>query len=156
MDFTPNTKTTPTSFQLPNLEDRIIGEFSYDDVVSCISFFDLPLEDWNGQKLLVDLKDGTRIRFSRKQFMGIKRPVCVHCGERGVKFIIVTAGRPKINPRRNCQKPPKALLATQHNVLLTRDHIVPKCQGGGNELSNLQVLCELCNNQKSKEDVHPR
>ena len=32
---------------------------------------------------------------------------------------------------------------------LTRDHIVPKSKGGPNDISNIQLLCELCNRIKS-------
>ena len=33
------------------------------------------------------------------------------------------------------------------------DHITPKAAGGGNEITNLQLLCKPCNNAKS--DRHP-
>lgn len=148
-----NMKMLPTSDQLPLMVDRIIGEVSYDDVVACIPCFNLPLEDWKGMKMTFELSDGTRVRITHKQYNGIKNPVCVHCGERGIKFLIVEP-RPTKNPNRNCQKSPKIMLVTQHDVLLTRDHIVPRCQGGGNKLSNIQVLCECCNNKKSITDSH--
>lgn len=27
----------------------------------------------------------------------------------------------------------------------TRDHIVPRCEGGSDQMSNLQILCRVCN-----------
>lgn len=36
-------------------------------------------------------------------------------------------------------------------VLFTKDHIIPRAQGGGNGLSNLQTCCEICNKAKGKE-----
>lgn len=34
-------------------------------------------------------------------------------------------------------------------VLLTKDHIIPRAQGGGDGLSNMQACCEICNRIKS-------
>jgi 5-methylcytosine-specific restriction endonuclease McrA len=33
-------------------------------------------------------------------------------------------------------------------VLMTRDHIVPKCKGGPDKIDNLQTMCTICNNHK--------
>lgn len=32
--------------------------------------------------------------------------------------------------------------------LMTKDHIIPKSRGGKNHLSNLQTMCDQCNNKK--------
>ena len=37
---------------------------------------------------------------------------------------------------------------TSENI--TVDHVIPPCKGGTNNLSNLQILCEKCNNIKIK------
>lgn len=34
------------------------------------------------------------------------------------------------------------------HVLFTKDHIIPKSLGGKNHLSNYQVMCQICNNEK--------
>ena len=36
---------------------------------------------------------------------------------------------------------------------LIADHITPKALGGSDELSNVQLLCKLCNQKKTIEDV---
>lgn len=41
-----------------------------------------------------------------------------------------------------------ALKENGHEVLMTKDHIIPKCKGGGLSLSNLQTMCHKCNQKK--------
>ena len=43
-----------------------------------------------------------------------------------------------------CQSCGKKNSETQLNI----DHIIPLATGGHNDISNLQVLCSLCNQQK--------
>lgn len=33
-------------------------------------------------------------------------------------------------------------------ILMTKDHIIPKCSGGINDISNYQTMCANCNNKK--------
>ena len=33
-------------------------------------------------------------------------------------------------------------------ILFTKDHIIPRAKGGGNDLNNLQTFCALCNQKK--------
>jgi 5-methylcytosine-specific restriction endonuclease McrA len=35
-----------------------------------------------------------------------------------------------------------------NEVLMTKDHIVPKSKGGTDDLNNLQTMCSYCNNEK--------
>jgi len=35
-----------------------------------------------------------------------------------------------------------------HEVLMTRDHVIPKSRGGRNFLGNMQPMCCKCNNEK--------
>ena len=40
--------------------------------------------------------------------------------------------------------------------LLTIDHIIPRAQGGSNELKNLQLLCAQCNVKKDQDTTNYR
>lgn len=33
-------------------------------------------------------------------------------------------------------------------VLMTKDHIIPKSKGGADDISNYQTMCERCNEAK--------
>lgn len=35
-------------------------------------------------------------------------------------------------------------------VLMTKDHIIPKSKGGANDISNYQTMCKRCNEAKRK------
>ena len=38
-----------------------------------------------------------------------------------------------------------------HEVLMTKDHIIPKSRGGKNNLSNYQTMCTKCNAKKGSD-----
>lgn len=68
---------------------------------------------------------------------------CVICGARGSFFALES---------HNGETPHMNLYA--HNeraeeVLMTKDHIIPKAHGGENILENYQPMCEPCNGKKA-------
>jgi 5-methylcytosine-specific restriction endonuclease McrA len=50
----------------------------------------------------------------------------------------------------------RCLCCGRSDVPMTVDHIVPLCQGGSNEISNLQPLCLSCNTSKGTKYIDYR
>lgn len=42
-----------------------------------------------------------------------------------------------------------AVIEDGSEVLMTKDHIIPKAMGGGDSLQNLQTCCIICNHKKA-------
>ena len=43
-----------------------------------------------------------------------------------------------------------AITKDGYEILMTKDHIVPKAQGGNNHISNMQTMCKVCNEKKGR------
>lgn len=70
---------------------------------------------------------------------------CVKCGIEGKYFA------KERDPSSNSNKYHLNLYALDENgkeVLMTKDHIIPKSKGGKNKLENYQTMCCICNKKK--------
>ena len=65
---------------------------------------------------------------------------CVACGKKGTHFTL-DAGDGK-DTRRHFN------LRAEDGTLMTRDHILPKSEGGRDHISNMQTMCVHCNKAK--------
>lgn len=71
---------------------------------------------------------------------------CVSCGVKGSFFAIEkTKGQADETYHLNLY----AIDNNGNQVLMTKDHILPKSKGGKNSLINYQPMCVICNNLKS-------
>lgn len=113
--------------------------------------------------ILSQLPAGTRLHTVRKDFDGDmikicsdryytfqKSLCCSHCGIEG-KFFgkerhIDKSGFPLSN---SFHLNLYAINEQGQEILMTKDHIVPKSKGGKDKLSNYQTMCEICNSAKS-------
>ena len=73
---------------------------------------------------------------------------CIHCGIRGSFFALECNG----GMHNGFALILYALNTDGKEVLMTVDHIVPKANGGGNNMQNLQPMCVDCNVKKAHYD----
>lgn len=118
-----------------------IDEFSFDEVLPFITETETKKEyKVHGEIYLVRMN-------SDRYFVFKNNPNCVACGLEGTKFML------DINP--GDQSPHFNLYGEENGrlVLMTKDHILAKSQGGQDELNNYQTMCSTCNNLKGHYDL---
>ena len=82
----------------------------------------------------------------RYQLFSLKGVVCVNCGVTGSFFA------KEKNPKdKSYHLNLYGINSEGIEVMLTKDHILPKSLGGSNDLSNLQPMCKICNELKGNE-----
>ena len=72
---------------------------------------------------------------------------CVNCGIRGQFFAIEKSSKLDNRPHLNLY----AVDEGGNEVLMTKDHIIPKSKGGSDRMNNLQPMCEPCNQEKGDD-----
>lgn len=77
---------------------------------------------------------------------------CVRCGIRGRYFCLERHGVE--NERNTWHFNLYALDENGGEVLMTKDHIIPKSKGGSSSIKNFQPMCSLCNCKKA-DKVNP-
>lgn len=116
-------------------------EYSVDEVFRLIGEDLLSLSNDSGQTKSDILVDGFHVhpislRYQTFYQKGIK---CACCGTQGAYFKL--CGDPDTD-RRHFN------LYAADGTLMTKDHIIPKCKGGKNNVQNMQTMCVVCNNNK--------
>lgn len=71
---------------------------------------------------------------------------CVKCGIEGCFFALERDRHTKSEKSYHFNL--YAIDENGHEVLMTKDHIIPKSRGGTDHISNLQTMCANCNNAK--------
>ena len=82
----------------------------------------------------------------RYQLFSLKGTDCLHCGIKGKFFALERSiGNSKTKFHFNLY----GIDEQGEEVMITKDHILPRSKGGKNILSNYQPLCIRCNQQKA-------
>lgn len=117
----------------------------------------IPLATFTPQEILSQVEEGYRKDFvidgetysvkmdSPRYFLFKKGLCCAACGLKGEKMILEKLPFDN-SPHFNLYG-----VEDNKNVLMTKDHIIPKSKGGDNDLENYQNLCSICNNLKGSQ-----
>jgi hypothetical protein len=84
----------------------------------------------------------TSVRLRTFAFKGTR---CVSCGIEGIHFRKVRGHPSDHRPHLNLYA---AGLSDSIEVLMTKDHIIPRARGGSDNLGNMQTMCFRCNERK--------
>jgi len=99
------------------------------------------------EKKYVDLDgDFVKINSQRYQLFKHKGCTCVKCGLVGTYFAKEKAEQ---DARYHLNLYGKN--SEGEEIMLTKDHIIPKSLGGLNHLSNYQTMCKICNEEKGNQ-----
>lgn len=86
----------------------------------------------------------------RMRMFAEKGVVCCVCGLKGAFFATErSAGSKDVSAHFNLY----AVNQYGHEILMTRDHIIPKSRGGQELMSNMQPMCCKCNSRKGSKLV---
>ena len=114
----------------------VLGEFLPEDVLPHISSKDIVREYKVGKKT-------HKVRMNSQRYYVFENSLsCVSCGVKGNKFLL---------EQYNSDRKPHFNLYAEKNgklILMTKDHIIAKSNGGSNRLDNYQTMCSVCNNLK--------
>lgn len=121
---------------------RRCGKYTIDEVLKHVS------HSFSYTKPKIMKFDGYKVKMNSQRYTLFKRDgvQCVSCGIKGEFFALERHENDKTSrPHFNLYGIDK----DGNEVLMTKDHIIPKAKGGKNALSNYQVMCVTCNNEKS-------
>ena len=91
--------------------------------------------------------EGKPVSMNSKRYKVFKKSLqCVSCGIKG-KFFALEHHKKQ---RKSTNKFHFNLYAIKdgEEILMTKDHIIPKSKGGSDSLKNLQTMCCECNSKK--------
>ena len=118
----------------------VLAEFTVEEILDKIQFRSTTYLRKNERVILC----GYPVKISTLKLQTFKKSiVCARCGRKGNVFKLET--RAGENPHLNLYH--STIEAGE--ILMTRDHIIPLCRNGPDNLANLQTMCSPCNTMKA-------
>lgn len=111
-------------------------------------YWDNPEYDTRQLKKIVVTFDDVPVKiYSQRYELFLSNITCVHCG--------LVASYYKLERQPASRRYHFNLYGIKdgQEVLFTKDHIVPKSKGGGNQMHNYQTMCTICNIEKGSNIV---
>lgn len=94
--------------------------------------------------------DGEMIKMWSLRYQVFKKDRCT-CKKCGMKGTFFWMERNKYNEGKCYHFNLYGIDSEGKEVLFTKDHIIPVSKGGRNDLSNLQTMCQKCNEEKGNK-----
>jgi len=130
--------------KIDKLRNRIhkikLGEFAPDEIFEKVG-------EKKKSRFTINSKIYTVRMDSSRYFVFKDNLRCVACGIEGTKMIL---------EKQSASTAPHFNLYAEENgdnILMTKDHIVAKANGGENDHSNYQTMCSICNNLKGSAHI---
>ncbi len=115
---------------------RVYKKYSIDEVL-----------DHLGEECVVF--DGYRVKMRSLRYLTFdKSTTCVTCGREGRYFRLEKHALHADIGHNAYHFNLYGFNHRNHEILMTKDHIIPKSKGGPSEIGNLQTMCTLCNRLK--------
>lgn len=110
-----------------------LGIYSLNEVLDKVMCGECRI-DFNGYTINMN-RDNLKLFF--------RNHTCIKCGLEGQYFVMESTGD---NPHFNLYA-----LKEGKEVLMTKDHIIPKSKNGKDVMSNFQTMCITCNQEKGNK-----
>lgn len=93
---------------------------------------------------------GHTVKMNSMRYQNFKKNgvICAKCGIKGEYFRLEQHAFHADTSNNSFHFNLYAVNSAGNEVLMTKDHIVPKSHGGSNDLSNFQPMCSNCNTKK--------
>ena len=104
----------------------------------------------NRKTYTVDGKSYVVNMFSARLRLFTRDRTCCKCGVEG-RFFALERSKTE-NPNRGYHFNLYGVDKDGNEVLMTKDHVVPKSKGGCDAIDNMQTMCKVCNELKGNKD----